>query len=387
MKRNDFATFIVYVGMLAIALLVGLLIIRPILLEQWSSDYRILTVILSVVVGVLLNAVLLEGGHFFGAKAGHYDVYGWNVLGVNFKKDANGKTKVAFGNFEGLTGETKMAPKDIEKSTTSGFILIPLVFFLIEVIVGMVMIAISERMVNVDGKVDAIWMKVAAVTVMSIGGMIFLYNYFPAHLDSVTDGYRMVLLSKPINKEAYNRHLMNEYRSTMGLPVPPIPVYDDVTDYTAEVNMDKVYQCLEADKYGEAILVVQKTLDTEEKISETTADEAMAMKLSLVLLTTRRDGGLTYYEENVENPQRKYLATLPDAPALRSYLLISGVLEGSEAETNYALAKAPKIMKRVPESRKAVEDKLLALTLQRIKTLHPTWTLTNVEEKPAEAAK
>ena len=386
MKRNDFATFIVYVGMLAIALLVGLLVIRPILYD-WSSDIKTLIVILSVLAGVLLNSILLEGGHFLGARAGHYDVYVWNVLGISFRKDSKGKTKASFASFEGLTGETKMTPQDIEKSTTSGFILIPLVFFLIEVIGGMVMIAFSERMVNRDGNANAIWMKIFAVTVMAVGGMIYLYNYFPAHLDSVTDGYRMVLLSNPINKEAYNRHLMNEYRGVMGLPIPPIPVYDQVTDYTAEVNMDKVYQCLEAGKYGEAILVVQKTLDTEERISETTSNEAMAMKLGLVLLTTRRDGGLTYYEENVENPQRKYLATLPDAPALRSYLLISGVLEGSEAETNYALEKAPKIMKRVPESRRAVEEKLLGLTLQRIKTLHPTWKLTNVEEKPAEEAK
>jgi hypothetical protein len=385
MKRNDFATYIVYLGMIAIALLVGFLVVRPIL-SNWSSDYGLLTVILSVLGGAILNSVLLELGHLLGAKAGHYNVYGWTVLGLSFKKDANGKTKVGFSNFEGLTGETKMAPKDIEKATSSGVILLPLVLFLVEVVGGMVMIAFSDRMVNRDAMADAVWMKVVAVIVMAVGGMIFLYNYFPAHLDSVTDGYRMVLLSKPINKEAYNRHLLNEYCSTMGLPVPPIPTYDDVTDYTAAVNMDKVYQCLAAGKYGEAILIVQKTLDTEERVSETTANEAMAMKLSLVLLTTRRDGGLTYYEENVENPQRKYLATLPDAPALRSYLLVAGVLEGSETETNYALERAPKIMKNVPESRKVIEEKLLGLTLQRIKTLHPTWKLINVEEKPAKAA-
>ena len=43
-------------------------------------------------------------------------------------------------------------------------------------------------------------------------------------------------------------------------------------------------------------------------------------------------------------------------------------------------------MKNVPESRKVIEEKLLGLTLQRIKTLHPTWKLINVEEKPAKAA-
>ena len=135
MKRNDFATYIVYLGMIAIALLVGFLVVRPIL-SNWSSDYGLLTVILSVLGGAILNSVLLELGHLLGAKAGHYNVYGWTVLGLSFKKDANGKTKVGFSNFEGLTGETKMAPKDIEKATSSGVILLPLVLFLVEVVGG-----------------------------------------------------------------------------------------------------------------------------------------------------------------------------------------------------------------------------------------------------------
>ena len=165
MKRNDFATYIVYLGMIAIALLVGFLVVRPIL-GNWSSDYGLLTVILSVLGGAILNSVLLELGHLLGAKAGHYNVYGWTVLGLSFKKDANGKTKVGFSNFEGLTGETKMAPKDIEKATSSGVILLPLVLFLVEVVGGMVMIAFSDRMVNRDAMADAVWMKVVAVVVM-----------------------------------------------------------------------------------------------------------------------------------------------------------------------------------------------------------------------------
>ena len=173
MKRNDFATYIVYLGMIAIALLVGFLVVRPIL-GNWSSDYGLLTVILSVLGGAILNSVLLELGHLLGAKAGHYNVYGWTVLGLSFKKDANGKTKVGFSNFEGLTGETKMAPKDIEKATSSGVILLPLVLFLVEVVGGMVMIAFSDRMVNRDAMADAVWMKVVAVVVMPVAGMIFL---------------------------------------------------------------------------------------------------------------------------------------------------------------------------------------------------------------------
>ena len=51
MKRNDFATYIVYLGMIAIARLVGFLVVRPIL-GNWRSDYGLLTVILSVLGGV-----------------------------------------------------------------------------------------------------------------------------------------------------------------------------------------------------------------------------------------------------------------------------------------------------------------------------------------------
>ena len=34
--------------------------------------------------------------------------------------------------------------------------------------------------------------------------MFILYDYFPARLDSLTDGHRITLLSKRINVEAYN---------------------------------------------------------------------------------------------------------------------------------------------------------------------------------------
>ena len=385
MKKNDFATFIVYVGMMAIALLVGLLVLRPVIeSDSWKSSAKILIVLGCIGAGVLINSLLLEVGHLLGAKMGHYKVYSWIVLGVGFRRTKEGKMKAAISGFNGLTGETKIVPNDPEKSTTSGMTLIPLVLYLVEVIVGVVLIGISDRRLNVNADYSAPWLKVFAITMMSVGGIIYLYNFFPANLDVITDGYRMILLSKPINREAYNRHLINEYNGVMGIPLKDFPVYDDVTDYTAAVNMDKVYSELAKGGYGQAILIVQKTLETEERISEATKNEAMAMKLSIVLLTTKREAGLTYYD-NIENEDRKYLATLPDGPALRAYLLVAGVLEGSEAETNYALAKAARIMRKTPEARKEVELKLLGYTIQRIKTLHPNWNLVNWENPKAKA--
>jgi len=389
MKRNDFATFIVYVGMLAIAILVGILVIRP-LLVSWNSSMKILTVILSLVVAVVLNSLLIEVGHAVGAAAGRYEVYKWLVLGVGFKKDKKNKRRFTVENFNGLTGETEMRPLDKDASTPSAVTILPLLFFLVEVIVGVILIAVSNRFVNNADNPNSnmVWLHIASVIVMAVGGMIYLYNYFPARLDSETDGYRMVLLSKPVNRQAYNQMLENRYREERGMPLEDFPVYDDVTDYTAELNLDKAYAQIAQEKYGQAILTVQKTLDTPEHISGSTRNEAMAMKLSLVLLTSKREVGSAYYE-NIENKDRNYIATLTDGPSLRSYLLITGIIENSPTEVDYALEKAPKIMKKEPEGRRKCEMKLYRLSLERIKNLHPSWTLKEpvfdfVSSKPSK---
>jgi hypothetical protein len=170
--------------------------------------------------------------------------------------------------------------------------------------------------------------------------MVYLYDIFPARLDAETDGYRMTILNKPINRLAYNQMLLARNRADNHLAPLPAPVYDDVTDFTWSLNVLAVYDAVLRDKYIEAIKIVQRTLDTSEKVSQATKDEAMAMKLSIVLLTLKRDDGKIYYDENCNNDQRK------------------------------AIDKLDKLIKKIPEEQKA-EMKLLNLSLTRVKTLHP----------------
>ena len=373
MKKNEFASFLVYIAMLAIAIVVGIFVIRPVLLK-WDNKLEFLWVILFILGGAVFNSLLLELGHVVGGKIGKMDIWFFCVLGFAIKKDNKGKTSFKFSAFDGLTGQTRFLPKDVEKSSAPPSIAFPLFLYLLEVVGGVFMIAISER--NFDrGTVDALWMKAFAVIFLSLGRMIYLYNYFPAHLDSPTDGYRMTLLNKPINKVAYNHLLVNEYRSAMGLPLEDTILYDELTDFTAQVNMTKVYDELSKNNIAKALGIIEKTLENEEaKLSQNTVNRAMAMKLSLVLLTTKKGEGAEYYE-TIDDEDRKYIANLSDGPSLRCYLLISGVLEGSETETKYALAKKEKILKRTPESEKKVEEKLIELTITRIKNLHPSWEI------------
>lgn len=204
--------------------------------------------------------------------------------------------------------------------------------------------------------------------------MIFLYDYFPAHLDSITDGYRMITFNKAVNREAYNRMLLNQRNMELGKPVVDRHVYEEITDLTADSNYSQVYVRLDNNDIGSALKILQMTIDWEGRLSDKIKSQAEVMKLSLVLLTNKKDVGAAYYD-NIENDVRSYISELQDGPSLRSYLLVTGVIEGTETETNYALKKAPRILEKTDDSQKGSEEKLLKLTIQRIQTLHPSWKL------------
>ena len=61
MKKNDFAAFVAYVLMFGIAILVGLVWIRPIVSNVGNSlpINSILLVFIGIVAGILLNSVLM----------------------------------------------------------------------------------------------------------------------------------------------------------------------------------------------------------------------------------------------------------------------------------------------------------------------------------------
>ena len=54
LKKNDFATFLAYIAMFAIALLVGLLVISPTIKgSSLSTPEAVVIVVVSVIVGVI----------------------------------------------------------------------------------------------------------------------------------------------------------------------------------------------------------------------------------------------------------------------------------------------------------------------------------------------
>lgn len=375
MKRNDFATFLTYLLMVGLAVLIGLVWIRPAVEENsaYLAIPGIVLVILGMVGGILLNASLLELGHRLGAKTGKYRVRSFVILGLGYKMK-EGKKKWGFNSFTGLTGETKIAPIDPEKSRLTGYILFPIFFYFIEILISAIMIGLGNSY-RADGMG---WMSIIGITLIGIAGMILIYDYFPARLDEVNDGYLMMVTSKNVNKIAYNNILLEEEAKEEGKPAPAVRVYEEVTDFTYAINKIAVYRAIEQNNIKMAIQILDMAIATESGLSKANIEHARCLKLTLLLgdRNTFNKGKEMY--ETFEDNTKSYISELSSIVSVRSYVLISSFLESSENECNYAIEKANKALKAEDEAVREVEKKLLEANVAMVRDMHPGWDVSKL---------
>ncbi len=379
MKKNDFATFIVYVAMFGIALLVGFLVIKPIMETAGNLPlHPVLVMVFGLLAGIILNALFLELGHALGARTGGYRILKCSILGLGVKL-VDGKHKFGFTSFDGLVGETKIAPKDVKTSNLTATIFFPILFLFTEVVGCMIGIVICQNQADHS----LAWLHVLLVTILTVGGMIFLYDLFPARIESVTDGYLLLLLSKPANKEAYNNLLLAEEAAFLGQPIPETPVYDTITDFTATLNLLTVYRHLSEGKPDEALPILDPIINAERDVSLSTKYQALALKLTVLLEHEDKSKGKALYEE-LDDAQKKYIADITNLTALRAYFLIATFIEGSESEGNYAIDKAEKNIKSCDPNYKEAEKSLLQLDVDLARAAHPGWDIYRLpwEEAP-----
>lgn len=388
MKRNDFAVFMAYVCMFAVALLVGLFVIRPIMSDYGASfpiNFVVL-VVLSLVAGILLNGLLLEGAHLLGAKIGGYEVLSCVVFMIGVKKK-DGKFVFGFHSYDGLTGETKVAPKDVEKSSLGAYAFLPIFLFIVEAIVLMVVNAVAGSQLKSDPSLA--WVQVFCITVLSVGGMIFLYDIFPFRMDSNNDGYLFTILSHNDNRIAYNYYLEKEKAKYLGTEMPPIRTFDNITEFTAYLNYFAIYDHVSKGEFDQAVALLDRIINVEHGIGHAAKDDAACFKLTLLLASSKTSLGVAYYNE-FSDVQKKYIANLPTMPALRSYLLVSSCVEDSEAEANFALDKVEKVLGTLGKEEPLFLDSEKALVQydkQFVAKMHPSWELFPLpweEKHPSE---
>lgn len=371
MKKNEFATFIVYLAMFGIALAVGFAAIKPIITDRMSSlpMHPALIMVLGLIVGVLINAIALELCHVLGAKLGKYRVLKVTVLGASFTR-INGQRKFRLSGFDGLTGETKVVPEDVEKSSLNAYIFFPILFLFLEFIACMVGIVLCQ---NAEASEPSVaWARIFLITILTVGGMIYFYDLFPAYLESTTDGFLLTLLNKPANKVAFNNLLLAQGAVLEGKPLPETPVYTELTDFTASLNMISVYHHLSEGQADKALEIIEPMLSEEAHISVGSANYARTLKLTILLEAEDRTKGKKFYEE-LDDQAKKYIADVTNLVALRAYLLIATFIEDSESEANYAIDKAEKAIKACNPDYKDVEKSLLQMDVDLAREVHPSW--------------
>lgn len=389
MKKEDVSGIIVYIIILAVAVVFGITVLR---VHASSSHLDTIVYIFyilgAIIAGVLLNGILFEVAHIAGAKAGRYSILSVNILGLLWYKEDN-KTKFKFSGFDGLTGETKIYPKENVKKEPdpTPYLLFGTLFYLIELtIVVVLFIALNKDSADVSTNV-AYFLLVMAV----IGGMILVYNILPFKLDAITDGYRMRMTTNAANKKAFNELLRVEYAISQGREDVEIATFEDITNYTAELNLNKVYVLLDKKQFKEAEDLIDIILKGKATISEKVYIRARAQKIYINIFTKPLEEAKEFYDKEVPMAERRAISNDISMVSIRTYLLMSGLLDGAKSECLIAINNVRKCFNSTPKQRQKIEADLFNESLAKIDELHPTWKLSEyhivLQEKPEKKKK
>ena len=372
MKKEDVIGLIIYLIIIALAVVFGLTVLQT---HQVDSAFQgmlyYLFVFLSVIIGVLFNSILFELAHIAGAKVGKYEILSVTIIYFSFYKD-NGKFKFRFSSFDGLTGETKIVPKKgyEDKANPTPYLIFGSLFFVIEAIIVMVIFTLFKDKGGALGD-----LAYGFLTVGAIGLVILFYNIIPLKIDSMTDGYRLTMVSNPKNKAAFNELLRVEHEIQQGNTDVEIKLFDEITNFTADLNLNKVYALLDKKEYKEAEEILDKIIAAKENIDAKVFIRARAQKIYINLITKDLEEAKEYYEKEVPVSERREISNDVSMASIRAYLLMSGLLDKSRSECIIALNNVYRAFKKTPKNRQATEVTLFNEALDRVIEAHADWEL------------
>ena len=371
MKKEDVAGMIVYVLMLGIAIVFGFTILQSHQADSGLSGISYFLYILgAILAGLVLNATLFELGHIVGAKIGGYNIISVAILGFTFYK-FDGKTKFAFKNFDGLTGETKIVPNPEAKKecNPTAYLWFGTLFYIIELTAVIVVFAIFGT--NKDTIVSNVAYFILIMGVL--GTLILFYNIIPLKLDSMTDGYRLKLVSNPKNREAFNELLRVEYEISQGNTDVEIKTFDTITNFTADLNLNKVYVLMDKKEFTEAEKLIDAIIQSKDSISESTFIKARCQKIFINIMSRSYEEAKEYYDKEVSLEERRNISKNISMEAIRTYILTQGLFDKSRSECLIALNNVYKAFKHTAKSRQKVEMTLYNEALQKVIDAHPDW--------------
>lgn len=385
MKKEDVSGVIVYLLILVLAVVFGLTVLQKHQAESYfdGQGLFILYIIISIVIGVIFNAVIFELGHIIGAKVGGYFITSTSILGFTFFRNEKNERKFKIGNFDGLTGETKIVPnyknKKGKEPNPMAYLWFGTLFFVVEIVLIIASFVFLNSAAVKYGDADkAAILKDAAyflLIVGVIGFMILIYNILPFKLDAMTDGYRLTLVSNPKNKVAFNELLRVEHEIELGNANVEIKTFDEITNFTADLNLNKVYILLDNNKFQEAEELIDMIINSKDSVSEKVYIRAKAQKVYINLMTKEIEDAKAFYKETLDVSETRIIANDASMASIRAYLLVSGLLDKSRSECVVALDKVGKAFKHTPKNRQKTELMLFNAALKKVCEAHPSWEL------------
>ena len=249
---------------------------------------------------------------------------------------------------------------------------IPILGYFVELITCIVLFTLAGDK-NVAFSNPLHWLAVAAILWIVVSSLIALYNLVPIKLDSMTDGYRMTLIAKKENMDAFNELMRIQALQMEGKEVGEIKIFEDITEFTANINLMSVYVELAKPDFVKAEELIDMIIVDPKKISSQTYNRLLAQKLYIKIMTLPLEEVKTYYDKEVNDNVRKFIANDLSMESLRAYILIAGLLDESSGEVYFAKSRKDRALKRAMPSRAAVEEKLYNDALEKVYTAHPDW--------------
>lgn len=372
MKKEDITALVVYVLMLALAIVFGFAVLRERQADSSLTNAQYIGYVIGgIVLGVVFNSALFELAHMAGAKVGRYAIISVNILGLCWYKNEQNKTKFKLGSYDGLTGETKIVPLSKAKKEPNPipFLLFGSLFFVIEFAIAITLFVVF----NATQDVKLIDVAYFIIIVAFVGLMIYVYNIIPTKLDSITDGYRLTLVTNPKNKVAFNELLRVEREIALGNKDVQIKTFDQITNFTADLNLNKVYVLLDQGNYDEALPIIRQIAAAKQDISSNVYTRAMAQIVFILIMTSSLEDAVAAIDKEVDLSTRRSISKDASMVSIRAYILLAGLIDKSKSECVIAINSIQSAFKRTPETRKAIEIKLFNLALDKIIEKHPDW--------------
>lgn len=370
MQREDFYTLIVYALMFVIALFIAFQVVQPALIKlsiDGGNQYVFTSIV--IVAGVLINVVLFELGHIFGALFGGYRILSVNFFGICIYRTTKG-WKLGFRSFQGLTGETRILAKKASASPRL-YLFGPSLLVLIEFAVAVLISFLTP---------DTTMIHHVALIISGVGFLLLVHNIMPFKLDTLTDGYYFVMLSKKVNVEAYNELIRIESLIFEEKPITDIKVFDQITTLTSRVNLFKIYQFIDEKDYDNAIKLIDLMIENRKETEVEVISRAYAQKLYIILLTKPKEEADKFWFEEMSGKERKFISNDLSMESLRAYLLYNGMVTKSESECEFVINRVAKALKRMTDNhRRLLEIKLFKDAYELVIKENPNWSLPKLD--------